>query len=387
MRFCISLICHFVTFAVLLAAPCLAEQDKSAAYTLPDNPALAWDELEKLRPSLLPPRNWRTQSPSEVQIAEFQKQVRAAALGVSAKTREFILRFPKDENLGEARNYLIYSLAHAVAAGDSGAEMQIADFVAEVLTDHSIPEDSRAGVLLSAGNVPFMKKVGMSWFTEGNKGKLRAEAETAAIDAMRTALKQFPTISFIHTMMVAYAERAEGNRRTELATEILNAPGAPAGAKSLAKHILKGTKPFELGKPVDFRFTALDGRKVDLSALAGKVVLIEFWSTTCPPCVAEMPTIKAAFQKFHGRGFEIIGISLDDKESAVRKFVTERELLWPQHFDGRGWENEFAVRYGVFSIPTMWLIDKHGNLRETQARGSLEESVIGLLNEPSPSAQ
>ena len=122
---------------------------------------------------------------------------------------------------------------------------------------------------------------------------------------------------------------------------------------------------------------------MDLAKLRDKVVLVEFWSTTCGPCIAEMPTVKAVYEKLHGRGFEVVAISLDDKESALRRFVREKELPWPQHFDGKGWENQFAVRYGIFGIPTMWLVDKRGNLRDTNARSDLEGRVTLLLAEES----
>jgi thiol-disulfide isomerase/thioredoxin len=201
---------------------------------------------------------------------------------------------------------------------------------------------------------------------------------------MQAALKQFPTNSLIYTMLVAVAERSAGERQKNLATQVINAAGAPPGAKTLASHILKGTKPYQLGKPVEIRFTALDGREVDLAKMIGKVVLVDFWSTSCGPCVGEMPTVKAVYQKLHGQGFEIVGISLDDKESALRRFIKEKELAWPQHFDGKGWENQFAVRYGIFGIPTMWLVDKRGNLRNTEARFGLEGSVAALLGESDP---
>jgi thiol-disulfide isomerase/thioredoxin len=225
-----------------------------------------------------------------------------------------------------------------------------------------------------------MKKVGMRWFTEGMR-KLDAEFETASIENMRAALKQFPTNSMIYTMLLAVAERSTGDRQRELAGEIINAPGAPAGAKALAAHILKGTRPYEVGKPLDIRFTALDGREVDLAKLKGKVVLVDFWSTDCGPCVAEMPMVKEVYQKLHDRGFEVVGISLDDKESVLRRFLKEKELPWPQHFDGKGWENRFAVQYGIFGIPTMWLVDRQGNLRDANAVFSLEERVAALLGE------
>jgi hypothetical protein len=80
-----------------------------------------------------------------------------------------------------------------------------------------------------------------------------------------------------------------------------------------------------------------------------------------------------------------VAISLDDKESSLRRFIQEKELPWPQHFDGKGWENQFAARYGIFSLPTTWLVDKRGNLRETHVAAlsplSLEGHVSSLLGE------
>jgi peroxiredoxin len=356
----------------------LAEEKRNTM--LPDDPTKAWAEIQKVHQVLRAPDDWRTSKPTAEQVAEFQKQVTQDARAFADKAREFIERFPTNENVGDARITVVHALTHAVAAGDSDAEKQISTFVSTTLADESIPEDERVGVLVYSGNVVFMKQVGMRLFTEG-MSKLHEEFETAGIENMRGALKQFPTNSMIYTMLVAIAQRSQGERRTTLARDIINAPGAPAGAKTLAQHILKGTKPYEVGKPLDIRFTALDGREVDLAKLKGKVVLVEFWSTTCGPCVAEMPRLKAAYEKLHDRGFEVVAISLDDKESALRRFIKEKELPWPQHFDGKGWENEFAVRYGIFSIPTTWLVDKQGNLRQINTGPEVERRVSSLLAE------
>jgi len=73
----------------------------------------------------------------------------------------------------------------------------------------------------------------------------------------RAALKQFPTNSMIYTMLVALAQRSEPERQKELATEILNAPGAPPGAKVLAGHLLKGTRPYQVDKRGNLRDTEI----------------------------------------------------------------------------------------------------------------------------------
>ena len=369
-----------VIYCLLLTMGPLVLELPSRAHTLPADPAMAWAEVEKVHAALRPPEEWRTREPNAEEVAGFQKQVREAAQSFASKAREFIERFPTNENVGDARITVVHALTHAVAAGDADAEKQIGAYVASVLADKSIPEDNRAGVLLYAGNAALMKRVGMRLFTEG-MSKLDGEFETASVEAARAALKQFPTNSMIYTMLVAIAQRSERERQRELATDILNATGAPPGAKTLAGHLLKGTRPYQVDKPLDIRFTALDGREVDLAKLTGRVVLVEFWATTCGPCIAEVPAVKAAYEKFHGRGFEVVAISLDDKESALRRFINDKTLPWPQHFDGKGWENKFALQYGIFSIPTMWLVDKRGNLRETDVRFDLEEPIKSLLDE------
>ena len=370
---------NLLLIGIVLAVLPVSAQEKTS-YRLPGDPVKAWAEVEQVHQALRAPDGWRTHSPTAEEVTEFQKKVRESAISFADKAREFMARFPTDENIGDARIILVHALNHAVAAGDSDAEKQIAVFVSAVLADKSIPEDDRVAVLLYSGNTTFMKKAGMRLFTEG-MSKLHEESETASIDNMHAALKQFPTNSLIYTMLVAVAQRSTGERQKQLATEIADASGAPPDARNLANHILNGTKPYQVGKPLEIHFTALDGREVDLAKLTGKVVLVEFWSTSCGPCIGEIPRIKGVYEKLHDRGFEVVAISLDDKETVLRNFVKQKELPWPQYFDGKGWRNQFAARYGISSIPTMWLVDKRGNLRSTFARFTLEQSVTSLLTE------
>jgi C1A family cysteine protease/peroxiredoxin len=141
---------------------------------------------------------------------------------------------------------------------------------------------------------------------------------------------------------------------------------------------ISATSTFVVETP-DIQFTAVDGRVVNLASLRGKVVLIDFWATWCAPCMGEVPNVVNAYKTYHAKGFEIIGISLDTNKSALQAVTSANGMVWPQHFDGKGWQNAFAVKFGINSIPTMWLIDQQGRVVTKNARTDLAGQVAKLL--------
>jgi thiol-disulfide isomerase/thioredoxin len=137
------------------------------------------------------------------------------------------------------------------------------------------------------------------------------------------------------------------------------------------------------GKPLDLTGTLLDGSAFDQATLAGKVVLVDFWATWCGPCVAEIPRVRDAYDRYHERGFEVLGISLDEDHAALAAFVAEREIPWPIMVDARDDAGGLARRYGISAIPTMILVGRDGAVVSTEARGrQLEELLDELFPAP-----
>jgi thiol-disulfide isomerase/thioredoxin len=123
----------------------------------------------------------------------------------------------------------------------------------------------------------------------------------------------------------------------------------------------------------------LDGKPLKLESHRGHVVLVDFWATWCPPCVAEFPNVFAAYQKYHSKGFDIVGISLDEDRAALDKFIKEKGVTWPQFFDGKGWENKLARQYGVVSIPASYLLDSSGKIISVGLRGPALDAQLETL--------
>jgi thiol-disulfide isomerase/thioredoxin len=117
--------------------------------------------------------------------------------------------------------------------------------------------------------------------------------------------------------------------------------------------------------PLDLKFTAVDGRKVDLADLRGKVVLIDFWATWCPPCNTISPDLVEIYKKYHSQGLEIIGVSVDSDKQGLLDFVKKHDEPWPQYFDGQGADNALAARFEIDQFPTLWLVDKQGKVAAT----------------------
>lgn len=141
-------------------------------------------------------------------------------------------------------------------------------------------------------------------------------------------------------------------------------------------------------KPIVFHSndnTPDQGKKEEifnLSSLKGKVVLVNFWGMWSEPSVKQIPQLKKLYSKYNTRGFEIVGINLDNEPGPLEKMKKEEPFPWVNLYSGKGYNDEVCVSYGVRSVPSGWLIDKKGILRHFGLSGQgLEREIEALLNE------
>jgi peroxiredoxin len=129
----------------------------------------------------------------------------------------------------------------------------------------------------------------------------------------------------------------------------------------------------------DFNEKDIDGKPLSIANYKGKVVLIDFWATWCPPCRIELPNILATYKKYHDQGFEVIGISLDANRQQLDKFLKDQKLPWPQYNDGKFWDTKLVLKYGVSQVPTTFLLDRNGTIIARNSRGDDLEAAVAKI--------
>ena len=207
-----------------------------------------------------------------------------------------------------------------------------------------------------------------------------------------------PDVAGADAQLASLRREVPGDERVAfLAFTLASGSGNPARLRAVVADF-PGTVPAAMaagqlrqlegiGKPFELAFDdAATGRRVDVRKdLTGKVVVVDFWATWCGPCVAQLPHLKALYAKYKDRGVEFVGVSLDRPAEGGRDkllaFLAERQVPWPQYYQGAAWEGEFTSSWGIDRVPTLFVIDRAGNLAHITDGNALPD-VLEALTAP-----
>jgi thiol-disulfide isomerase/thioredoxin len=156
-----------------------------------------------------------------------------------------------------------------------------------------------------------------------------------------------------------------------------------------AKPVIEGFNKRKalIGQPLDFagQKLLLTGEEFDPSTIAGKITLVDFWATWCGPCRAEFPNLRELYKKYQEKGFEIVGVNLDDTDAEVLGFPEKESLPWIhlRSLDKslEGFANPLSQKLSVTAIPFMLLLDREGKVVQIHARGKRLEELLATYFE------
>jgi len=351
--------------ALLIALPVSGQNDTT---TSSETDAIA--AIEKLLA--------RTRQGEDKPTESDLKARQEAGTEIAKLGERFLKDYPKSEKAEHVHVLINIGLLEAAVAGDPAAAEALQKRATN-LNDAPIPEQMKLHTFAGNYIAQWAIKSGKTTVNQGSP-----EFQDVFRGALFAAAEVLADKESIFQMLLLQAKSSRemsADEKKSLAKRVAENPQASASIKAVAESILSGAETYAVGQPLELSFTAVDGRKIDLKDYSGKVVLIDFWATWCGPCVFEVPRLKRAYDKYHDKGFEILGISLDNKKEHLLAFTKKHEMPWPQFFDGKHLNNEIGFRFGINTVPATWLIDKKGVLRYTEVRFQLESAVQMLLKE------
>ncbi len=283
----------------------------------------------------------------------------------------------------------------ALAAAEM--KLQALSLLAEAGIDGALDKAMKAAATLQKDRRPdIAEQATEAW------GKLRLYSVTTMEEKERTAFIK-ETLDAIPLSKYATESVNKAGQLGEILQSLEDESLAANYYDQLAKVLAKSDKPrlrqmaemlaaevrrLKLpGNPMVVTGKTLEGKDFKWDSYKGKVVLVDFWATWCGPCIAEMPNVKENYEKYHEKGFEVVGISLDDDREKLEGFIAKNEIPWTNLFaepneEGEPGEQPTARHYAVSSIPTAILVGKDGKVITLNARGeALTELLDKLLGD------
>ena len=300
---------------------------------------------------------------------EFRSDRAAHALKWGEAARDFYYRFPDHALSSEARVAHFTALHSAAALGTTNLDQPVAGL-----------ERSLANSTLTS-----MQRFNVRWELLIRTALAKSRAAISPLSEQlekggRSLQADYPNRPEIAELLLVAVRESDTMKAAQLGLEILNGPGSEqtkhAAGRVLGKHIAKAS-------PLDLELNTIDGKKINLRTLKGKVVLLHFWDSPTERPSRHLASVKEALDKYRAKGLEAIGINFDPTDKWLKDKIQRGDVTWPQVLDvsspatGRGW-----LEYGIQFVPAIWLINQDGLLYDDNANKDLFKKLEKLLGKP-----
>ena len=314
----------------------------------------------------------------EQSMKEFAVKAGAAALIAAEK---ILAAKPTDEQAEIAVQVKCAVLSMQDQEGSAEAARQLKEF---------------AGKLEKAGR-PKLARMAQACVLQQRIMKARA-AEPAELKKRIEEAKKFVAGGTVDVpeaqLALAVIQVAERSGQTDLIVDVNRFFGkalAASGNKEIANlgKKLEGaaTRLTLVGKAMPLEGSTLEGKPLEWAKYRGKIVLVDFWATWCGPCLQEMKNIRKQYEGYHEKGFDVVGVSVDEDRQALESFVKENKVPWTvvtdHALEKEADDKSMATRYGVSGIPECILVGKDGKVLALSVRGKvLADYLEKLLGAP-----
>jgi thiol-disulfide isomerase/thioredoxin len=305
----------------------------------------------------------RPTSNSREVVLDFLKKQSEALLQAADK---ILAAKPKDEQAKPAVQYKVLALGMLARLGDRGAEKKLEALPAE-LTKAGFPSLVRDVRILLLGQR--LKRTNPA--DKEAMAKLAAEVQTCLGEGAVNAAAAGLAIQTATAVESSGDPQLAARTYSELA-KILSTSEEREVAKLVP--VMRGAvRRLKLpGKLFTLKGTTIEGKPLEWKRYAGKVVLVDFFASWCPPCRAEMPNIQENYEAYHARGFDVVGVSVDQDRKALEDYLGEHPHPWTVLLDASeaaGTDQSLATYYGIIGIPQTVLVGRDGKVVTLSVRG------------------
>jgi thiol-disulfide isomerase/thioredoxin len=320
-------------------------------------------------------------------MAEANKYWGQAAAAMKIGGEQILVAKPTPDEASQAVQFKAEALRIMAMLGDKNADAERTKFLDASLKDPRFEVSSVVGPLRM---LPKMRR----W------GELSAADRTAAIDAFTADVKAAGPTPGQAQLLLGFADDL-GNSPEPLDNKLAGRaveellPTFKKGFANSSEPALKdvlatieglGRRLNLVGNKLELEGNLMDGKPLDWESYRGKVVLVDFWASWCPECLKEVPNVLDAYSEYHDKGFEVVGICLDNDRRLAEQAIRQTGMTWPQVYSeepvGNGWAHPLQLKYAVIGIPRAILVDQDGKVVTMLARGRLLDQHLQKLLGP-----